>query len=111
MATILYYVDLEGGSPFEVWFSGLEQVPAAKVTVGIKRLAEGNVSKVKSVGEGVAEIKIDWGPGYRVYFGRDGTDIVILLSGGTKKSQADDIKHAKSCWQDYKKRKKKLDQN
>jgi putative addiction module killer protein len=46
-----------------------------------------------------------------VYFGRDGTDIVILLSGGTKKSQADDIKHAKSCWQDYKKRKKKLDQN
>lgn len=72
------------------------------------RLGEGNLSRVKSVGEGVLECRIDWGPGYRVYFGRDGGMLVILLTGGSKKRQPQDIERAKSLWSDYKRRRKPL---
>ncbi len=64
----------------------------------------GNLSNVKPVGEGVLEYKIHFGPGYRIYFGRDGKELVILLAGGTKKRQANDIKIAKERWADYKRR-------
>jgi putative addiction module killer protein len=67
----------------------------------------GNLANVKGVGEGVLERTIDWGPGYRIYFGRDGKALVILLGGGTKKGQEDDIKRAKECWSDYRDRKAK----
>ena len=70
------------------------------------RLEQGNTSNVKGVGSGVFEMKIDFGPGYRVYFGKDGEEIVILLGGGTKKRQQRDIGRAQECWQDYKNRKK-----
>jgi putative addiction module killer protein len=76
------------------------------VTVAIERLAEGNVSNVKSIGEGAAELKIDRGPGYRVYFGCDGRVLVILLGGGTKRRQQNDIEAALRRWRDYKKRKR-----
>jgi len=69
------------------------------------RLARGNVSNVKGVGSGVSELKMDFGPGYRVYFGRDGDTLIILLAGGTKKRQDEDIARAKTCWGDYKRRK------
>lgn len=65
----------------------------------------GNFSRVEPVGEGVHEFKIDWGPGYRIYFGNDGREIIILLGGGTKKLQDRDIKTAKERWADYKARK------
>jgi putative addiction module killer protein len=74
----------------------------AKITHAIVRLEQGNFSKVKSVGEGVFEYRIDFGPGYRVYFGQDGSRCAILLTGGTKKRQQHDI----ACWQDYKERKR-----
>lgn len=75
------------------------------MSVAIERLAEGNTSNVKSVGEGVAELRINRGPGYRVYFGWDGKVLVILLGGGTKRRQQDDIQAALRRWRDYKKRK------
>jgi putative addiction module killer protein len=65
----------------------------------------GNFSNAKPVGDGVNEYKIDFGPGYRVYFGREGSAIIILLCGGTKKRQQRDIEAAKAYWADYKKRK------
>jgi putative addiction module killer protein len=66
----------------------------------------GNFSNTKSVGSGVWEVKIDYGPGYRVYYGKDGEKIVILLAGGTKKSQQKDIQKAHDLWAEFKKRKK-----
>lgn len=68
------------------------------------RLELGNLSNVKPVGEGVLEYRIDWGPGYRVYFGRDGATLVILLTGGTKQRQQRDIDTAKALWADYRQR-------
>ena len=68
-------------------------------------LEQGNLSNVKPIGEGVLEYRIDWGPGYRVYIGRDGEALVILLAGGTKKRQQRDIDAAKERWADYKRRK------
>jgi putative addiction module killer protein len=70
----------------------------------LARLEAGNTSNVKSVGEGVNELKVDFGPGYRVYFGWDGQELVILLGGGTKKRQSSDIKTAQGYWSDYKTR-------
>jgi putative addiction module killer protein len=75
------------------------------VTKAIYKLELGNFSNVKGVGDGVYEQKIDFGPGYRIYFGKDGNEIIILLHGGTKKRQAEDIQLAIACWQDYKQRK------
>lgn len=79
---------------------------AAKVTITITRLGQGNFSNVKGVGSGVYEYRIDFGPGYRIYFGKDGDRLVILLGGGTKKRQQRDITNAITLWHDYKRRKK-----
>lgn len=100
------YETEDGRSPFAEWFDDLDATAAAKVTTALTRLGQGNTSNVKGVGSGVFEVKIDFGPGYRVYFGKDGQEIVILLGGGTKKKQQRDIKNAQDCWQDYKDRKK-----
>jgi putative addiction module killer protein len=78
---------------------------AAKVATALTRLAQGNFSNVKGVGSGVFECRIDFGPGYRVYFGKDGERVVILLGCGTKKGQQHDINAALANWQDYKRRK------
>ena len=99
------YLDSAGRCPFAQWRDSLDDRARTKVTVALRRLAEGNVSQVKSVGEGVSELKIDFGPGYRVYFGRDGLELVILLGGGTKKRQQFDIEQAQARWKDYKHRK------
>jgi putative addiction module killer protein len=69
-------------------------------------MAQGNLSNAKSVGGGIQEYRIDFGPGYRIYFGRDGERLVILLGGGTKKRQRDDVHRAQDLWTDYKQRKK-----
>ena len=105
MIAVRYYIESTGRSPFEDWFDSLPDVAGAKVTVALKRMEHGNLSNTKSVGEGVFEYRIDFGPGYRVYFGRDGVALVILLAGGTKKRQQQDIEAAKARWQDYKRRK------
>jgi putative addiction module killer protein len=77
-----------------------------KVTAAITRLGQGNLSNAKGVGEGVLEYRINFGPGYRVYFGRDGEVLVILLTGGTKKRQRRDIEEATAMWADYKQRRR-----
>jgi putative addiction module killer protein len=100
------YVDASGTSPFGDWFDTLAPVASARVTVAITRIARGAVSNVKGVGEGVLEYRIDSGPGYRIYFGRDGDRLVILVGGGTKRRQDRDIEAAKARWADYKARKK-----
>jgi putative addiction module killer protein len=107
MPEIRYYVASDGQQPFATWFADLEAVARAKVTRAISRLEQGNFSNVKSIGEGVFEYRIDFGPGYRVYFGQHGPTLVILLTGGTKKRQQRDIDEAHTYWQDYKRSKRK----
>jgi putative addiction module killer protein len=103
---VLEYLDPAGRSPFARWFGGLDPQTAAKVTIGLTRLGQGNLSNAKGVGGGVLEYRIDFGPGYRVYFGRDGDALVIVLGGGTKQRQQRDIATAQARWIDYKRRKK-----
>jgi putative addiction module killer protein len=101
----LHYLETGGRSPFERWFERLDDRAAARVTMALTRLEQGNWSNVKGLGAGVYEAKIDLGPGYRVYFGKDGDMIVILLAGGTKQRQSRDIADAQARWKDYKERK------
>ena len=98
------YIDEQGSTPFEAWILDLDSQAQAKVTIALSRLERGNVSNVEAIGDGVSELKLNWGPGYRVYFGQDGRAIVILLCGGTKKRQSRDIATAKARWADYKAR-------
>jgi putative addiction module killer protein len=105
MITIREYLDANGRSIFAKWFEALHAPAAAKVTTALVRIEQGNFSNAKSVGSGVYEYKIDFGPGYRIYFGKDGETIVILLGSGTKKHQNKDIEIARYHWNDYKRRK------
>lgn len=107
MVEIVQYETCEGSCPFADWFDSLDAQAAAKVRTAIARIETGNFGDVKPVGEGVSERRIDFGPGYRVYFGQDGQKLVILLVGGTKKRQQRDIDQAKAYWRDYKQRKQK----
>lgn len=80
---------------FAKWLDSLNDIRArARILVRIERLAAGNPGDVKSVGEGVSELRIDYGPGYRVYYKKQGRQVVILLAGGDKRTQAKDIKAA-----------------
>lgn len=106
MLELRYFVRLDGKSPFDDWFARLDAAAAAKIAVALARIEQGNLSNVKGVGEGVLEYRIDWGPGYRVYFARDGDTLVILLTGGAKKRQQKDIEAAKANWIEYKQRKR-----
>ncbi len=100
------YLTADGSSPYAKWFNDLNAPAAAKVAIALTRIAQGNLSNAKSVGGGLQEYRIDFGPGYRIYFGRDGERLVILLGGGTKKRQSDDIRKARGLWADYRRRKK-----
>lgn len=106
MVKALEYREANGQSPFGQWFDGLDRNAAARVVIALTRIELGNFSNVKGVGAGVFEYRLDFGPGYRVYFGKDGDTIVILLAGGTKKRQDRDIAAARERWQDYKQRKR-----
>ena len=99
---VLEYLDPAGRSPFARWFAGLNAVAAARVTVAVTRLGHGSFSNVEGVGAGVYECKIDFGPGYRIYFGKDGEHIVILLGGSAKKRQSAAIASAQTAWAAYK---------
>ena len=103
---VVEYVDTVGHSPYAGWFESLDREARDKVSTAVYRLALGNFSNVRGVGAGVFERKIDFGPGYRVYFGRDGLLIVILLGGGTKARQGQDIAIARGRWWEYGRRKR-----
>jgi putative addiction module killer protein len=96
------YLDAVGRLPFARWFERLNAVAAARVSTAIYRLGEGNFSNVKGVGGGVFETRIDFDPGYRVYFGKDGDTVIVLLGGSVKKDQADAIARAIGAWVAYK---------
>lgn len=106
MIKVVEYLDASGRSPFGDWFDGLDVQAAVKVRRSVARMEAGNFGDAKPVGRGVIERRIDVGPGYRIYFGRDGEELVILLVGGTKKRQQRDIETAQSFWADYKDRKR-----
>jgi len=106
MIEVREYLDSEGYSPYAKWFDRLNAAAAVKVATAVHRMELGNFSNVKGVGAGVYEYRIDFGPGYRIYFGKDGDRLVILLAGGTKKRQYADIAAAKGYWSDYKRRKR-----
>ena len=100
------YEDEDGQSPFGKWFDALEPIAAARVRLSVAKLETGLLPNVKSVGGGVHEAKVEYGPGYRVYFAFDGKDLVLLLGGGQKGGQSIDVAAAQKRWVDYKKRKR-----
>ena len=105
MIEIEEFITNQDVSPFRRWFDTLDDLAAAWVTIAIDRLGEGNTSNAKSLGEGVSELRINRGPGYRIYFGWHNKVLVILLGGGTKKRQQSDIQTALLHWRSYKMRK------
>ena len=105
MIVVREYLDTSGDSPYAAWFDSLNAEAAAKVTTAVTRVSLGNFSNVEGVGSGVFEYKLDFGPGCRIYFGKDGETLVILLGGGTKRRQQREINAALANWQDYKRRK------
>ena len=110
MVEIREYQDGSGRGPFQDWFNRLNAEASGKVTTALYRLSLGNVSNVRSVGSGTHELKINFGPGYRVYFGKDGERIVVLLQGGTKQRQEKDIRFALALWENYKRGKKRKEE-
>ena len=100
-----YYETEDGKQPFRDWlFSLRDRTTRNKIDARIRRIESGNFGYCDPVGEGVMELKIDFGPGYRVYFGQVGNKLVILLNGGDKKAQQKDINTARKYWADYRRR-------
>ena len=102
---VVEYLDSRGRSPFGAWFRRLDPTAAARVALVLVRIEHGTLSSVHSAGGGVFEYRIDSGPGYRIYFGKDAGQLVVLLGGGTKRRQQAAIDAAKTAWRDYQARK------
>jgi putative addiction module killer protein len=101
------YEASSGACPFEDWLEALRDAKGrAQIQVRLDRLEQGNLGDCKPVGDGVRELRIDFGPGYRVYFAEDGPRIVLLLVGGDESTQTKNVRAAKRFWQDYKGRAK-----
>ncbi|MBN3894790.1 MULTISPECIES: type II toxin-antitoxin system RelE/ParE family toxin [unclassified Nostoc] len=99
------YLTYNGINPFFEWFDSLRDRKAkAKIRARLDRVEAGNFGDCKSVGDGVFELRIDYSSGYRVYFGQEGSAIIILLCGGDKSTQEKDIDKAKEYWEDYRSR-------
>jgi len=108
MFEIRHYVTANGADLFARWLEGLADRQArARIKTRIDRASLGNFGDCEPAGEGVSELRVDWGPGYRVYFARVGKLILLLLCGGDKRTQQRDIENAKTCLQDYKRRTEK----
>jgi len=102
---IRVYVTEEGREPFNEWIASLRDVKArAKIRVRLDRVSLGNFGDCHEIGQGLQELRIDHGPGYRVYFGQEEGTIVLLLCGGDKSTQAKDIDTAKRYWNEYRRR-------
>jgi putative addiction module killer protein len=102
------YQGVDGNAPVTQWLSDLRDPAArARIVSRLDRLKAGLQGDRKSIGKGVCELRIDYGPGYRVYYAQDGEALIILLCGGDKRSQAKDIERAHAYWKDYKARKPK----
>ena len=99
------YLQENGRSPYQKWFDALPATIAAKVSVALLRMEMGNLSRFKWF-DGIGEFVLNTGPGYRIYIGKDGPKLIVLLGGGTKHRQQKDIDQAKALFADYKARKK-----
>jgi putative addiction module killer protein len=99
--TIREYVSAEGKNYFREWLDSLAVIVIARIQARILRIETGNLGDHKPVGEGVWEARIMFGPGYRIYFGKEGRSIILLLLGGDKSSQARDIRKAQQLWNEY----------
>lgn len=108
MIKIQEYITEKGDNPFAEWFDSLNAQAANKINTYLTRIAGGNISSLKPIKGAFQEVRIDWGPGYRVYVGKDGDTLIILFGGGTKVRQEKDIEKAIELWEEYKKRKKGL---
>ena len=106
MIRVVQYVARDGRDRFGEWLRGQTYRVRVRVQTRIDRVMVGNFGDHKGLGQGVSELRIHFGPGYRVYYGRDGNDLVIMLAGGTKKRQAGDIARAQALWQEYKQEKR-----
>ncbi|MEA5496018.1 type II toxin-antitoxin system RelE/ParE family toxin [Limnoraphis robusta Tam1] len=96
------YIKVDGKIPFSEWIDSLQDRKARlKIKLRLDRVEEGNLGDYRSVGEGVFELRLNYGPGYRIYFGQVGLTIILLLCGGDKKTQVTDIQTAKKYWRDY----------
>lgn len=95
------YVTSDGTSPFRKWLAGLALETRARVQARVFRFESGNLGDHKTVGDGVWEARLDFGPGYRVYFAKTGRTVILLLVGGDKRSQKKDINRAKHYWAQY----------
>jgi len=102
---IVFYSDTNGKQPFLKWLNSLDSTVKARIDQRLLRLSLGNYGDYKFLDEGVYELKFKFGPGYRIYFGKDGNKIVVLLNGGDKKTQNKDIKIAIEYWSEYKENK------
>ena len=105
MLEIRHYVDALGRNAFERWFEKLDGGTRARITVALDQVENGNFSTAKGI-RNIFELRLDFGPGYRIYFGKDGDTLVILLAGGTKDRQQNDIERAQALWREYKQRKR-----
>jgi putative addiction module killer protein len=101
MLTVREYLDDSGRSPFRDWLDELDKTTKARVQARVLRFESGNLGDHKQVGDGVWEARLAFGPGYRIYFGKSGAELVLLLLGGDKGSQRKDIKDAKQNWAAY----------
>ncbi len=102
MITVTEYQNRDGRSPFGEWMAGLRDPVARRRIVGrLVRMQSGNRGDWRGVGEGLFELRVDHGPGYRVYCGQDGATLILLLCGGDKSTQAQDIERAHEYWNDY----------
>ena len=105
MFSLKEYVDTRGKIPFRTWLASLkDKKTQAIIDARLTRVRLGNFGDCKSLKDGVFELRIDFGSGYRVYFAKDGKSFVLLLLGGDKRTQAKDIETAKKYWSDYKER-------
>lgn len=103
---LVNYVRPAGNIPLEGWLAGIEMQTRVKIRSRINRLRHGNFSNCDPVGQGLSELKINYGPGFRVYFGRKDAKVILLLCGGDKSSQVADIRKAHELWQEYQTRAK-----
>ena len=110
MVEIREYVDARGRNTFRRWLDGLDRTAAYRIESALERIADGNLSKLKAVGVGVLECRVHFGPGYRIYLVRDGPAVVVVLAGGTKERQQQDIEKARKLWSDYKRRRREEDE-
>jgi len=99
--TLRVFHDSRGKAPFASWFHELERTARSKVSVALFQMEEGNFSDSKYLGKGIWERRIHSGPGYRIYFAKQGDSVLILLGGGTKRTQSLDIRRAQVLWADY----------